>query len=140
MWLCQEVAGLGAPLFALFEHPAPRLLDGVALMMRAVAEGGVLAATPMREAALAEGSLLSHLLLATTQPVNFSYVCQPMCISRVAPAKQLNDHVHRLFTSSFAGPILLSQQAAFTAFLVLALLLLLAPSEQQLPRRTNGCR
>ncbi|KAL0042756.1 hypothetical protein WJX79_009797 [Trebouxia sp. C0005] len=66
--MLQEVAGLGAPLFALFDHPAPRLLDGVALMMRAVAEGGVLAAAPMREAALAEGSLLSHLLLATTQP------------------------------------------------------------------------
>jgi len=65
------VAGLGAPLFALFEHPAHRLLDGVALMMRAVAEGGVLAAAPMREAALAEGALLSHLLLATTQPVGF---------------------------------------------------------------------
>ena len=76
----QEVAGLGAPLFALFEHPAPRLLDGVALMMRAVAEGGVLAAAPMREAALAEGALLSHLLLATTQPVAFSYVCLPVCI------------------------------------------------------------
>ena len=75
------MAGLGAPLFALFEHPAPRLLDGVALMMRAVAEGGVLAAAPMREAALAEGALLSHLLLATTQPVTFSYVCLPMCIS-----------------------------------------------------------
>ena len=69
-WMLQEVAGLGAPLFALFEHPAPRLLDGVALMMRAVAEGGVLAAAPMREAALAEGALLSHLLLATTQQVN----------------------------------------------------------------------
>ncbi|KAL0040215.1 hypothetical protein WJX77_000548 [Trebouxia sp. C0004] len=65
--MLQEVAGLGAPLFALFEHPAPRLLDGVALMMRAVAEGGVLAAAPMREAALMEGALLSHLLLATTQ-------------------------------------------------------------------------
>ena len=39
-------------------------------MMRAVAEGGVLAAAPMREAALAEGALLSHLLLATTQPVS----------------------------------------------------------------------
>lgn len=67
--MLQEVASLGAPLFALFEHPAPRLLDGVALMMRAVAEGGVLAAAPMREAALAEGALLSHLLLACTQQV-----------------------------------------------------------------------
>lgn len=68
--MLQEVASLGAPLFALFEHPAPRLLDGVALMMRAVAEGGVLAAAPMREAALAEGALLSHLLLASTQQVS----------------------------------------------------------------------
>ena len=70
LYMLQEVASLGAPLFALFEHPAPRLLDGVALMMRAVAEGGVLAAAPMREAALAEGALLSHLLLACTQQVS----------------------------------------------------------------------
>ena len=68
--MLQEVASLGAPLFTLFEHPAPRLLDGVALMMRAVAEGGVLAAAPMREAALAEGALLSHLLLASSQQVS----------------------------------------------------------------------
>ena len=67
----QEVASLGGPLFALFEHPAPRMLDGVALMMRAVAEGGVLAAAPMREAALADGALLTHLLLAVTQQVRF---------------------------------------------------------------------
>ena len=60
---------MGAPLFALFEHPAPRLVEGVALLMRAVAEGGVQAAAPMREAALAEGALLSHLLLAITQQV-----------------------------------------------------------------------
>lgn len=65
----QEVASLGAPLFALFEHPAPRMVEGTALLMRAVAEGGVLAAAPMREAALVEGALLSHLLLALTQQV-----------------------------------------------------------------------
>lgn len=66
----QEVASLGDPLFALFEHPAPRMLDGVALIMRAVAEGGVLAAAPMRGAALADGALLTHLLLAVTQQVS----------------------------------------------------------------------
>ena len=71
----QEVASLGGPLFALFEHPAPRMLDGVALMMRAVAEGGVLAAAPMREAALADGALLTHLLLAVTQQVGFMALC-----------------------------------------------------------------
>ena len=71
----QEVASLGAPLFALFEHPAPRLLEGVALVMRAVAQGGVLAAAPMREAALAEGALLSHLLLAVTQQVSHPTTC-----------------------------------------------------------------
>lgn len=65
------MASLGDPLFALFEHPAPRMLDGVALMMRAVAEGGVLAAAPMRGAALADGALLTHLLLAVTQQVSF---------------------------------------------------------------------
>ena len=117
------MAGLGAPLFALFEHPAPRLLDGVALMMRAVAEGGVLAAAPMREAALAEGALLSHLLLATTQPVTFSYDCLPVCISTQASTKPLINHVYRTLTSSFAWPSLLSQQTAFTAIPVPPLLL-----------------
>ena len=95
-WMLQEVAGLGAPLFALFEHPAPRLLDGVALMMRAVAEGGVLAAAPMREAALAEGALLSHLLLATTQQVNHSHVVFTCSVQKLwdikykAPASEVH--------------------------------------------------
>jgi DNAJ protein RME-8 N-terminal len=43
---------------------AGRVLDGAALIMRAVAEGGTAAAAPMREAALAEGAMLHHLLLA----------------------------------------------------------------------------
>lgn len=43
---------------------AARVLDAAALVMRAVAEGGASAAAPMREAALAEGALLTHLLAA----------------------------------------------------------------------------
>lgn len=87
-YMLQEVASLGAPLFALFEHPAPRLLDGVALMMRAVAEGGVLAAAPMREAALAEGALLSHLLLACTQQVPLRHSTPPTSPPRPTPQPQ----------------------------------------------------
>ena len=64
----QEVAALGRPLFALFSHPAPRVAHAAALLMRAVAEGGAEAAQPMREAALAEGAILQHLLRAVSQP------------------------------------------------------------------------
>ncbi|KAK9822709.1 hypothetical protein WJX81_005943 [Elliptochloris bilobata] len=62
--LLAEAGALGRPLFALFSHPAARVLDAAALVMRAVAEGGASAAAPMREAALAEGALLTHLLAA----------------------------------------------------------------------------
>ncbi len=43
---------------------AARVPDAAALVMRAVAEGGASAAAPMREAALTEGALLTHLLAA----------------------------------------------------------------------------
>jgi DnaJ homolog subfamily C member 13 len=45
---------------------AARVLDGAALIMRAVAEGGAAAAGPLREAALAEGAMLHHLHTAVT--------------------------------------------------------------------------
>lgn len=48
---------------------AARVLDAAALVMRAVAEGGASAAAPMREAALAEGALLTHLLAAVSGQV-----------------------------------------------------------------------
>ena len=48
---------------------AARVLDAAALVMRAVAEGGASAAAPMREAALAEGALLTHLLAALSTQV-----------------------------------------------------------------------
>lgn len=46
-----------------------RVLDGAALLMRAVAEGGAAAAGPLREAALSEGAMLHHLLTACTAQV-----------------------------------------------------------------------
>ena len=39
-------------------------MDGAALIMRAVAEGGASSAGPMREAALGEGAMLHHLAIA----------------------------------------------------------------------------
>jgi DnaJ family protein C protein 13 len=66
--LLLEVASLGRPLFSLFAHPAPRVADAAALLMRAVAEGGAAAAAPMREAALVEGAVLHHLLGALGPP------------------------------------------------------------------------
>ena len=48
---------------------AARVLDGAALIMRAVAEGGAAAAGPLREAALAEGAMLHHLHTAVTAQV-----------------------------------------------------------------------
>lgn len=62
--LLQEVAGLGRPMFALFAHPARQVGDATALVMRTIADGGAGAAAPMREAALAEGAVLHHLLKA----------------------------------------------------------------------------
>ncbi len=43
---------------------AGRVVDGAALIMRAVAEGGASSAAPMREAALGEGAMLHHLAIA----------------------------------------------------------------------------
>lgn len=40
------------------------MVDGAALIMRAVAEGGASSAAPMREAALGEGAMLHHLAIA----------------------------------------------------------------------------
>jgi DnaJ family protein C protein 13 len=60
----QAAAALGRPLFVLFNHPAARVADGTAVIMRAIAERGAAAAAPMRDAALREGAILHHLQLA----------------------------------------------------------------------------
>jgi len=60
----QAAAALGRPLFSLFGHPAARVADGTAVIMRAIAERGAAAAAPMRDAALREGAVLQHLQLA----------------------------------------------------------------------------
>lgn len=52
-----------------FWAPAGSVLDGTALVMQAIAEGGPSAAAPMREAALAEGAILLHLCLAISPKV-----------------------------------------------------------------------
>ena len=54
-------------------------MDGTALLMRAIAEGGASAAAPMREAALAEGAVLLHLSLGLAAKVGPVYVCSVMC-------------------------------------------------------------
>jgi hypothetical protein len=46
------------------------VLDGAALIMRAVAEGGASAAAPLREAALTEGAMLHHMLVAVSSAVS----------------------------------------------------------------------
>lgn len=62
--LLTNTASLGRPLFQLVMHPAKRVADGAALVMRAIAETGASAAMPMREAALREGAFLHHLSVA----------------------------------------------------------------------------
>ena len=64
----EVLAALGRPLFSLFDHPAPRVADGLAGLMRCVAECGATTAAPMREAALREGALLLHLKKALFTP------------------------------------------------------------------------
>ncbi len=49
---------------------AVRVADGVAVIMRAVAESGTAAAAPMREASLREGAMLHHLV--STQDMHIS--------------------------------------------------------------------
>lgn len=46
----------------MFHHPAqPLVPDGTALLMSAIAGAGAEAAGPLREAALSEGAVLTHL-------------------------------------------------------------------------------
>ncbi|KAK9809260.1 hypothetical protein WJX72_012293 [[Myrmecia] bisecta] len=61
--LLSEAGLLGRHLFAMFAHPAARVPDAAALIMRSVAESGANAAAPMRDAALTEGALLHHLCM-----------------------------------------------------------------------------
>eukprot|EP00951_Prasinocladus_malaysianus_P038223 scaffold417941_cov41-Prasinocladus_malaysianus.AAC.1 len=59
--MLQSAGSMGRPLFQLVTHPAGRVADGAALVMRAIAETGATTAAPMREAALREGAFLHHL-------------------------------------------------------------------------------
>ncbi|GMH45130.1 hypothetical protein BSKO_13087 [Bryopsis sp. KO-2023] len=62
--MMEECSSMGRPLFGLFDHPARRVSDGAAVIMRSVAECGAAAAAPMRDSALREGALLHHLFAA----------------------------------------------------------------------------
>lgn len=59
--MIQEVSSLGRKLFSLFQDPRLPVYNGLALVMRTLAEGGIKAAEPMRRAALEQGALLTHL-------------------------------------------------------------------------------
>ena len=48
------------------------MLDGAALVMRAIAENGASAAAPMREVALSEGALLHHLSIGLAVKVSIA--------------------------------------------------------------------
>lgn len=62
--MIQEVSSLGRKLFSLFQDPRLPVYDGLSIVMRTLAEGGIKAAEPMRKAALQEGALLTHLRCA----------------------------------------------------------------------------
>lgn len=75
----QAAAALGRPLFSLFSHPAARVADGTAVIMRAIAErGAAAAAAPMRDAALREGAVLQHLQLALFATGAWGWGLQPV--------------------------------------------------------------
>eukprot|EP00898_Chlorokybus_atmophyticus_P007654 jgi/Chlat1/7890/Chrsp66S00581 len=62
--MLRHVASLGRRLFALFSHPAHCVVEGVAVIMRTIAEESADAAAPMRDAALRDGAVLRHLYSA----------------------------------------------------------------------------
>ncbi len=64
------------------------MLDGAALIMRAVAEGGAAAAGPLREAALAEGAMLHHLHTAVTAQVQSQSCCLHASVQTAALMQQ----------------------------------------------------
>jgi len=59
--MIQEVSSLGRILFRVCRDTRLQVYDGLALVMRTLAEGGSKAAEPMRYAALQEGAILTHL-------------------------------------------------------------------------------
>lgn len=65
-----EVSSLGRTLFSLFSDARLPVYDGLALVMRTLAEGGSKAAEPMRQAALQEGAVLTHLRIAMSADRN----------------------------------------------------------------------
>lgn len=95
--LLMMLADLGSPLFRLFNHSAGRVSEGAAVLMRAIAECGSATAAPMRLAALREGALLHHLLLALYGKGNQSQLSRELVASwadECAPALAL---IRRIF-------------------------------------------
>jgi hypothetical protein len=60
--MIQQTSGLGRKLFRLFDDHSLPSAEGLAVIMKTLAEGGTKAANPMRQAAIQEGALLKHLL------------------------------------------------------------------------------
>eukprot|EP00890_Picochlorum_soloecismus_P001518 jgi/Picsp_1/2367/NSC_05830-R1_dnaj homolog subfamily c member 13 len=62
--MIQQISGLGRKMFRLFDDHSLPSAEGLAVIMKTLAEGGTKAANPMRQAAIQEGALLKHLLKA----------------------------------------------------------------------------
>ena len=62
--MIQQISSLGRKLFRLFDDHSLPSAEGLAVIMKTLAEGGTKAANPMRQAAIQEGALLKHLLKA----------------------------------------------------------------------------
>ena len=73
---------------------AGRVVDGAALIMRAVADGGASSAGPMREAALGEGAMLHHLASAAAGKVHFQSL-RAIIYMVVNPYTHLSCYVQR---------------------------------------------
>jgi DnaJ family protein C protein 13 len=59
--MIREVSSLGRNLFAIFRDSRVPVCNGLALVMKTLAEGGARSAEPMRSAAMHEGAILVHL-------------------------------------------------------------------------------
>ena len=91
-------------------------MDGAALIMRAVAEGGASSAAPMREAALGEGAMLHHLAIAVAGKASAS----PASLAQIDGCRV---HLRNGSSEDVCVPhVIFSQRAvprAFAKFLIL---------------------
>ena len=97
--MIQQVSRLGRKLFCLFGKYNLPLLDGLAMLMRTIAEGGSRAAEPMRKAAMEEGAILSHLVKAVDKstPENLQWVSRELVSLWCDSYQPAMDLVRRVF-------------------------------------------